>query len=73
MDPEGGSPEVILEGEVVTDRIRGEEIGNGASIWPGAVLRGDIGDIVVGHHSSIQDNSCMHTLHDEFDVYVGNY
>ncbi len=48
-------------------------VGREASIWPGAVLRGDIGNIVVGHHSSIQDNSCMHTLHDEFDVYVGNY
>jgi len=32
MNANGAPPEVILEGEVVTDRIRSEEIGVGASI-----------------------------------------
>jgi cytidylate kinase len=31
MNPEGGSPEVLLEGEDVTDQIRDEEVGAGAS------------------------------------------
>jgi carbonic anhydrase/acetyltransferase-like protein (isoleucine patch superfamily) len=31
-----------------------------ASIWPGAVLRGDIADIRVGRGSNIQDNSVLH-------------
>ena len=36
------------------------EIGAGASIWPGAVLRGDFGAIRVGARTSIQDNAVLH-------------
>lgn len=46
-------------------------LGAGASIWPCAVLRGDIGDITVGDHTSIQDNSCLHVLSGEYDCHVG--
>ncbi|MBL9105112.1 MAG: gamma carbonic anhydrase family protein [Myxococcales bacterium] len=35
-------------------------IGPGASVWPGAVLRGDDGPIVIGEHSSIQDGTIIH-------------
>lgn len=37
------------------------EIEEGASIWYGAVLRGDIGKIVVKKNSSVQDNAVIHT------------
>jgi carbonic anhydrase/acetyltransferase-like protein (isoleucine patch superfamily) len=36
------------------------EIGPGASIWPGAVLRGDFGAIRIGARTSIQDNVVIH-------------
>lgn len=36
------------------------EIGPGASVWPGAVLRGDDGPIVIGADSSIQDGTIIH-------------
>ena len=36
------------------------EIGENSSIWPGAVLRGDTGKIVVGKNTNIQDNSVVH-------------
>jgi carbonic anhydrase/acetyltransferase-like protein (isoleucine patch superfamily) len=36
------------------------EIGAGATIWPGAVLRGDFGAIRVGARTSIQDNAVLH-------------
>jgi carbonic anhydrase/acetyltransferase-like protein (isoleucine patch superfamily) len=36
-------------------------IGAESSIWPGAVLRGDDGEIVIGARSSIQDNCVLHT------------
>jgi carbonic anhydrase/acetyltransferase-like protein (isoleucine patch superfamily) len=36
------------------------EIGEGSSIWPGAVLRGDFGAIRVGERTSIQDNAVIH-------------
>jgi carbonic anhydrase/acetyltransferase-like protein (isoleucine patch superfamily) len=52
---------------VVIGRVR---IGAEASIWPGAVLRGDLGDIVVGERTSIQDNAVLHT-HPEHPTLVG--
>ncbi|HEX4350226.1 MAG TPA: gamma carbonic anhydrase family protein, partial [Verrucomicrobiae bacterium] len=35
-------------------------LGAHSSIWYGAVLRGDINRIVVGHHSNVQDNAVLH-------------
>ena len=37
------------------------EIGEGASVWPGAVIRGDYGQIIIGRNCSIQDNCVLHT------------
>ena len=37
------------------------EIGEGSSIWPGAVIRGDYGKIIIGKNCSIQDNCVLHT------------
>jgi|SRR5687768_9270287 len=36
-------------------------IGARSSIWPGAVLRGDEGEIRIGERTSIQDNGVLHT------------
>jgi carbonic anhydrase/acetyltransferase-like protein (isoleucine patch superfamily) len=36
-------------------------IGAESSIWPGAVLRGDDGSIVIGARTSVQDNTVVHT------------
>jgi len=36
-------------------------LNNQASIWFGAVLRGDIEPVIVGERSNIQDNSVAHT------------
>jgi carbonic anhydrase/acetyltransferase-like protein (isoleucine patch superfamily) len=47
-------------------------IGAHSSVWYGAVLRGDINRIVVGHHSNIQDNAVLH-LADELACVVGNW
>ena len=47
-------------------------LGAHASVWYGAVLRGDINRIVVGHHTNIQDNAVLH-LADDFACIVGNY
>jgi carbonic anhydrase/acetyltransferase-like protein (isoleucine patch superfamily) len=46
-------------------------IGAESSIWPGAVLRGDDGEIFVGSQSSIQDNCVLHTTLDD-PTRVGN-
>lgn len=36
------------------------ELGAEASVWPGAVLRGDFGSISVGARTSVQDNVVIH-------------
>jgi carbonic anhydrase/acetyltransferase-like protein (isoleucine patch superfamily) len=36
------------------------EIADGASIWFGAVLRGDIGAIRIGPRTNVQDLACVH-------------
>lgn len=46
-----------------TAAIIGEvSLGSGASVWYGAVLRGDVGKVIVGEGSNIQDNCVLHTL-----------
>jgi|688.fasta_scaffold651954_1 carbonic anhydrase/acetyltransferase-like protein (isoleucine patch superfamily) len=47
-------------------------LGDHSSVWYGAVLRGDINRIVVGHHSNVQDNAVLH-LADDFPCVVGNW
>jgi len=46
------APSAVIVGDVT--------IKDGASVWHGAVLRGDFDSIVVGRHSNIQDNAVVH-------------
>lgn len=46
-------------------------IGAESSVWPGAVLRGDMGAIVVGERTSIQDNTVLHTT-EEWPTVIGD-
>jgi carbonic anhydrase/acetyltransferase-like protein (isoleucine patch superfamily) len=43
------------------DVIGKVELGEDASVWPGAVLRGDTDWLRVGARSNVQDNSVLHT------------
>jgi carbonic anhydrase/acetyltransferase-like protein (isoleucine patch superfamily) len=43
----------------------------GASVWFGAVLRGDADHIHIGENSNVQDNSVLHADHDK-PLRVGN-
>jgi len=47
-------------------------LGDNASVWYGAVLRGDINRIVVGANSNIQDNAVVH-LADDFPCLIGEW
>jgi carbonic anhydrase/acetyltransferase-like protein (isoleucine patch superfamily) len=54
-------PEAYLApGAVVIGSVT---IGAESSVWPGAVLRGDDGDIFIGARTSIQDGAIIHTTH----------
>ena len=46
-------PDATIVGDVVLEE--------GANVWPGAVLRGDVERILLGAHVSFQDNSVAHT------------
>ena len=37
------------------------EIGEGSSVWPGAVIRGDFAKIKIGRNNLIEDNCVIHT------------
>ncbi len=47
------APTATIIGDVVIEK--------GASIWYGAVLRGDMAPIKIGENSNIQDNATVHT------------
>lgn len=44
---------------VIGDCLLGDDV----SVWPGAVLRGDLLTIAVGNRSNVQDNAVLHTTH----------
>ncbi len=67
--PTLGRDVFIARGAVVLGDVT---LGDEASVWFNAVLRGDINRIVVGHHSNIQDSAVLH-LADELPCLVGNY
>ena len=39
------------------------ELGDDSSVWPGAVIRGDMHSIRIGQRSSIQDGTVVHITH----------
>lgn len=47
-------------------------IGDDVSIWPSAVIRGDVNPIVIGRGSNIQDGAVIHVDPDT-KVFIGNY
>jgi carbonic anhydrase/acetyltransferase-like protein (isoleucine patch superfamily) len=38
-------------------------LGDDASVWPGAVIRGDMHSIKIGARSNVQDNAVLHITH----------
>ena len=54
------------------DLIGRVTVGEEASIWHNATLRGDINQIVIGPRSNVQDNAVIH-LADDFGTFIGEY
>jgi carbonic anhydrase/acetyltransferase-like protein (isoleucine patch superfamily) len=61
LEPIIDSTAFVHPDAVVIGSVR---IGGNSSVWPGAVLRGDGGDIRVGARTSVQDNAVLHTTPD---------
>jgi len=49
------------------------ELGEHASVWMNAVLRGDVHSVRVGSHSNIQDCCVLHGMKEQYGVFVGEY
>lgn len=47
-------------------------IGDGCSIWFGAVLRGDVAPIRLGDRVNVQDNAVIHGTFERHDTVIGN-
>ena len=46
-------------------------LGDNCSIWYGAILRGDVGAIVIGEDSNIQDGAMLHSTYEISSVNIG--
>jgi carbonic anhydrase/acetyltransferase-like protein (isoleucine patch superfamily) len=55
--------------QIIGDVVLGEH----ASVWMNAVLRGDVHTIRVGAHSNIQDCSVLHGMKEQYGVFIGDY
>lgn len=58
------APNAVLIGDV--------EIGEGSSVWYGAVLRGDLNAIRIGRCSNVQDNGTIHA-NEDFPATIGDH
>jgi gamma-carbonic anhydrase len=67
--PTLGQGVYLAHGAVVVGDVT---LGDFSSVWYNAVLRGDINQIVVGHHTNIQDNTVVH-LETDRPCLIGNY
>lgn len=70
---DGWEPDVhpdayVHPGAVLIGKVR---IGAQSSVWPGAVIRADDNEIIIGRGSSVQDGSVLHCTAD-FKTVVGD-
>jgi carbonic anhydrase/acetyltransferase-like protein (isoleucine patch superfamily) len=56
------APDAYLAADATV--VANVEIGPEASVWPQAVLRGDVAHIVLGAQSNVQDGAVVHTADD---------
>jgi carbonic anhydrase/acetyltransferase-like protein (isoleucine patch superfamily) len=57
-------PAAVIIGDVV--------IGADSSVWPCAVIRGDVHHIRIGARTNIQDGCVLHVMRDEYPLILGD-
>jgi carbonic anhydrase/acetyltransferase-like protein (isoleucine patch superfamily) len=57
-------PAAVIIGDVA--------IGEHASVWPGAIIRGDVHWIRIGARTNIQDGSVLHVMGDDHPLSIGD-
>jgi len=65
-------PRIAADAYVASDAtvVANVEVGPEASVWPQAVLRGDVAHVVLGAQSNVQDGAVVHTA-DELPAIIG--
>jgi carbonic anhydrase/acetyltransferase-like protein (isoleucine patch superfamily) len=69
VTPTSGRDVFVAPGAYVIGQVT---LGDHCSVWFGTVLRGDVGSIVVGARSNIQDLSVVHMTGGVSDVRIGD-
>lgn len=59
-EPQIGNNTWIHQTAVIIGKVT---LGNDVSIWPCAVLRGDVNNIRIGNRSNVQDGAVVHATH----------
>ena len=60
---------VDLSAQVIGDVVLGEH----ASVWMNAVVRGDVDSVRIGAHSNVQDCAVLHGMRYKYPVIVGDW
>jgi len=60
---------LVMEGGRVIGDV---EIGEGSSIWPGAVVRGDVFHVRIGARTNLQDGVVVHVTTDRHATLIGD-
>jgi carbonic anhydrase/acetyltransferase-like protein (isoleucine patch superfamily) len=71
---EGTEPDIHPEARVSREAtvVGDVTVAAAASVWPGVVLRGDVGPVAVGRQSHVGDNAVLHASTVGADVMVGH-
>jgi carbonic anhydrase/acetyltransferase-like protein (isoleucine patch superfamily) len=67
--PQFGPDVFVAENATILGDV---ELGKGASVWYGAVMRADIARIKIGEHSNVQDGCLLHVAED-FPLQLGKH
>lgn len=69
MAPRLHASVLVMDGGRVIGDV---EIGEGSSIWPGAVVRGDVHHVRIGARTNLQDGVVVHVTTDRHPTLIGD-
>ena len=69
LKPRFGRNCYLADGAVIIGEV---VMGDEVTVWPCAVVRGDVHYIHIGNRTNIQDNSCLHTLNGVAPLEIGD-
>ena len=59
---------VVESADIIGDVIMGEQ----SSAWFNVTIRGDVNKITIGNRSNVQDNVCIHVMHQTGPTVIGD-